>query len=143
MEAALRFIVYVIAAQGLDRFGVSGPAPLVRYLTAITLVAGFARFAGFTGLAGFIRVTCFSGGLRILARVVFAGVFVAILRSGARIAARIASARAIAILIGNGLLFGEQRFPVGDRNLIVIGVDFAKRQKAVPVSAILDKRSLQ
>ena len=37
----------------------------------------------------------------------------------------------------------QQPLPVGDRNLIVIRVDFAERQEAMPVAAILDEGRLQ
>ena len=117
MEPALRFIVYVVAAEGLDRFGGSGAGFLAGRLTIIFRIAAGLRIPGFS--------------------VLFA--FAAILRHSLGFAAR----RVIATFIGDGLLFFEQRFPVGDGNLIIVGVDFAKRQKTVPVSAIFDKRSLQ
>ena len=37
----------------------------------------------------------------------------------------------------------DQCLTVGDWNLIVVGMDFAKRKEAVPVSAVFDKGSLQ
>jgi hypothetical protein len=37
----------------------------------------------------------------------------------------------------------DQRLTVGNRNLIVIGVDFAEGQKAVAIAAILDKGGLE
>ena len=37
----------------------------------------------------------------------------------------------------------QQRFAVGDRQLVVIGVNLRKRQEAMTVSAIVNKRSLQ
>ena len=43
-----------------------------------------------------------------------------------------------------GLFVGlEERLPVGDRDLVVVGVDLAEREKPVPVAAILDERGLQ
>ncbi|GLH75242.1 hypothetical protein SSBR45G_01500 [Bradyrhizobium sp. SSBR45G] len=43
-----------------------------------------------------------------------------------------------------GALLGlDQRLPVGDRNLIVVGMDFAERQEAMAVAAILDEGGLQ
>jgi hypothetical protein len=63
-------------------------------------------------------------------------------------AARVAMARAAAVGTILGFLFGfavralvrlDQRLPVGDRNLIIIGVDFAEGQEAVAVAAILDE----
>ena len=41
------------------------------------------------------------------------------------------------------LLFVDQRLPVGDRDLIVVGVDFAERQEAVAIAAVVDERGLQ
>src|SRR6185312_14923969 len=41
------------------------------------------------------------------------------------------------------LFFLDQRLPVGDRNLIVVGMDFAERQEAMPVAAVIDETGLQ
>jgi hypothetical protein len=37
----------------------------------------------------------------------------------------------------------DQRLTVGDRNLVVVGVDFAEGQEAVAIAAIFDERGLQ
>jgi hypothetical protein len=70
-------------------------------------------------------------------------------------AARIAVARAATVTVGGavlalflglavGALVGlDQRLTVGDRDLIVIRVNFAERQEAVAVAAIFDERRLQ
>jgi hypothetical protein len=69
-------------------------------------------------------------------------------------AARIAVARTPAAVAGAvfgfflGLAMGalvglDQRLAIGDRNLIIVGVDFAEGQEAVTVAAILDKGRLQ
>ena len=70
-------------------------------------------------------------------------------------AARIAVARAATVAVGGaalalflGLAMGafvglDQRLTVGDRDLIVVRVDFAERQEAVAVAAIFDERRLQ
>ena len=43
-----------------------------------------------------------------------------------------------------GALVGfDQRLTVGDRNLIIVGMDFAEGQKAVTVAAVFDEGSLQ
>ncbi len=42
-----------------------------------------------------------------------------------------------------GCLFIEQRLPVGRRDLVVVGMDFAERQEAVAVAAVVDERRLQ
>ena len=39
--------------------------------------------------------------------------------------------------------FVDQGLPVGDRDLIVIGMDFAEGEEAVPVSAVIDESGLQ
>ncbi|WP_283842893.1 hypothetical protein [Bradyrhizobium semiaridum] len=43
-----------------------------------------------------------------------------------------------------GTLFGlDQRLTVGDRDLVIVGMDFAEGEEAVPVAAILDEGGLQ
>ena len=37
----------------------------------------------------------------------------------------------------------DQRLPVGNRDLVVIGMDFRERQEPVAVAAVLDKRRLE
>ena len=44
---------------------------------------------------------------------------------------------------GIGAFFGHQRLAVGDRDLIVVGMDFRKCKKAMPVSAVIDESGLQ
>jgi hypothetical protein len=67
-------------------------------------------------------------------------------------AARVAVARAAAVGAVLGLFFGlamgafvglDQRLPIGDRNLIIVRMDFAEGQKAVAVAAIFDEGGLQ
>jgi len=41
------------------------------------------------------------------------------------------------------LVLGNQRLPVGDRNLIVVGMDFAEGKKAVAIAAVVDEGGLQ
>ena len=40
-------------------------------------------------------------------------------------------------------LFAHQRFAVGDRDLVVVGVDFVEGQEAVAIAAIFDEGRLQ
>ena len=50
------------------------------------------------------------------------------------------------VVVGFGLqalLLGDQPFAVGDRDLIVVGMDFREGQEAVAVAAILHERRLQ
>ena len=67
-------------------------------------------------------------------------------------AARIAMARTAAVGAIFGFLFGlamgafvrlDQRLAIGDRNLIIVRMDFAEGEKAVTVAAILDEGGLQ
>src|SRR5690606_29574452 len=57
-------------------------------------------------------------------------------------AARMVVGLVIGITLG-ARLFGEQRLPVGDRNLVVVGMDFGKRQEPVTVAAVIDEGRLQ
>jgi hypothetical protein len=87
--------------------------------------------------------------LRILARALDHGALHAIaMAAAARIAmARTAAVGAVfALFLGlaMGALIGfDQRLPVGDRDLVIVGMDFAEGQEAVPVAAILDEGGLQ
>ena len=55
--------------------------------------------------------------------------------------------RVAVFLVGLGALgfgFGlKQRLPVGQRDLVVVGMDFREGEEAVPVSAVVDERGLQ
>jgi hypothetical protein len=41
------------------------------------------------------------------------------------------------------LFLGDQRLPVGDRDLIIVGMDFREGQEAVAVAAIVDEGGLE
>ena len=41
------------------------------------------------------------------------------------------------------LVLGDQRLPVGDRDLVVVGMDFAEGEKAVAIAAVVDEGGLQ
>src|SRR5262249_8984036 len=43
----------------------------------------------------------------------------------------------------SALLLGDQCLPVGDRDLIIVGMDFAEGQETVAVAAVIDQGSLQ
>ena len=61
-------------------------------------------------------------------------------------AAAVAARAAIVFVVGGALgaaFFVDQRLPVGDRDLIVIGMDFAEGEEAVAVAAVIDERGLQ
>ena len=42
-----------------------------------------------------------------------------------------------------GSFFVDQRLPVRDRNLVVVGVDFGEGEKPMPIAAVLDEGGLQ
>ena len=63
-------------------------------------------------------------------------------RLGAAAAAFVAAFFLVGFAIGTGV-FGQQRFAVGDRNLVIVGMDFAESQKAVAVAAIFDEGRLK
>ncbi len=53
---------------------------------------------------------------------------------------------AVDLVVGGALralILVDQRLPVGDRNLVIVRMDFGKRQKAVAVAAVIDKGGLQ
>ena len=79
-------------------------------------------------------------GLDRLALDLVAGMF-----AGAA-ALRTASGAVIGFDVGGALgafLFVDQRLPVGDRDLIVVGMDFAEGEEAVAIAAVIDEGGLQ
>nr|WP_283808060.1 MULTISPECIES: hypothetical protein [Bradyrhizobium] len=62
----------------------------------------------------------------------------------ARAAAAVGAVLALFLGLAMGLLLGlDQRLPVGDRDLIVVGMDFAEGEEAVAVAAIFDEGGLE
>jgi hypothetical protein len=47
------------------------------------------------------------------------------------------------LVTGGACVVFKQRLPVGDRDLIVVRMDFAEREEAVPVAAVIDERRLK
>ena len=50
------------------------------------------------------------------------------------------------LVVGGALrafFLGDQGFPVGDRDLIIVGMNFAEREEAVAVAAVVDEGGLQ
>ena len=89
------------------------------------------RFAGGEGGA---RNGLVAAGMRTLAMAVAAAI------------AAVVAARLIVgfVVIARGARIGvDQRLPVGDGDLVIIRMDFGKRQEAVAVAAIFDERRLQ
>src|SRR6185312_198602 len=67
---------------------------------------------------------------------------------GAAMTMTVAAAAGAMIGVGIGgalgaLFLGDQRLSVGDRDLIIIGMDFRKGEEAVPVAAVIDEGRLQ
>ncbi|WP_321576631.1 hypothetical protein [Bradyrhizobium barranii] len=62
----------------------------------------------------------------------------------ARPAAAVGAVLALFLGFAMGLFLGlDQRLPVGDRDLVVVGMDFAEGEEAVAVAAIFDKGGLE
>ena len=47
------------------------------------------------------------------------------------------------LFLGMLALFTQQCFAIFARNLVIVGMDFAERQEAVAIAAIIDERRLQ
>ena len=70
------------------------------------------------------------------------------IRSCRRCGAALGAPPRIVVGLGVGLALGalllvDQRLPVGDRDLIVVGMDFAEGEEAVAIAAVVDERRLQ
>ena len=104
------------------------------------------RFGRFSRLCRFGRSVA-SG--RVAARRIgeFAAQSVVVaVRGGMAIAAAAAARAPVDFIVGGALgalLFVDQGLPVGDRDLIVVRVDFAERQEAVAIAAVIDECGLQ
>ena len=130
---------------------------IMRMILVIMMVVVF-RFGlmmFFTGRVGVIGMLVPVIGLRRLRRIDACALDDLALDAIAMAAAAgVAVARTTAVAVGTvfALFFGlamgaliglDQRLTVGDRDLIVVRVDFAERQEAVAVAAIFDERRLQ
>jgi hypothetical protein len=49
----------------------------------------------------------------------------------------------LVVIAFGAVLFVEQRLPIGDRDLVVVRVDFAEGKETVPVAAVVDEGRLQ
>jgi hypothetical protein len=62
----------------------------------------------------------------------------------ARAAAAVGAVLALFLGFAMGLLIGlDQRLPIGDRDLIIVGMDFAEGEEAVAIAAIFDESGLE
>src|SRR2546423_7810394 len=67
------------------------------------------------------------------------------MRAVARTAAP-AARTALDLVLGvamRALFLGDQRLPVRDRDLVIVGMDFRERQEAVAIAAVVDKGGLE
>ncbi len=87
-------------------------------------------------VAGGIVVCCLAGDLVIIG----AGC------AGAAAAGLLAFALVVFLFLGKPGVLGfclEQRLPVGHRDLVIVGMNFAERQEPVPVAAVFNECGLQ
>ena len=135
----------------------------------VTLVVVMARLGGLIGLAlavmnmSFVNMS-FAAVMRLLiVRLLAVTVILAMIRAGsldhaalhavalaATACVAVARAAAVGTVFGfflglaMGALIGfDQRLTIGDRDLIIVGMDFAEGQEAMAVAAILDEGRLQ
>ncbi|WP_283806094.1 hypothetical protein [Bradyrhizobium sp. ORS 375] len=100
----------------------------------VRLVVGLMTF-------GVNRLTAL-GGLHDLALNALAAA--AAPRAAVTVATAVGAVLALFLGLAVGPLLGlDQRLPVGDRDLIVVGMDFAEGEEAVAVAAVLDEGRLQ
>ena len=102
--------------------------------------AVFAALIGLGGLRGIDRGVLDDVALDPFAMAAAAGVAVA------RTAAVTAGGAVLAFFLGlaMGAFVGfDQRLTVGDRDLVIVGMDFAEGEEAVAVAAIFDEGRLQ
>ena len=89
---------------------------------------------------------CFPGGQRIaLHRFVAAGVRTLAVSIAAAARAAVAAMMIVGFfVVACGACVGlDQRLPVGDRDLVIVRVDFGERQESVAIAAVFDERRLQ
>ena len=125
------------------RYEIGGGRRRRRHFGLRRLLGREAAQSGFAGQCFHVRLA--------LAGDLFALHHVAIARSfGAAMAAAIAATSAARAVVGVGVgvarvafFLRDQRLPVGNRDLVVVGMDFGERQEAVAVAAVIDERRLQ
>jgi hypothetical protein len=148
-------IVMVIVIMGMMiiviMFAMVVVVMIVAFVLAMMLRVGVQMFALMRSAFGVLRPRLALDGLgrvRVdtsddvaldaLAMTAAAGVAVA------RAAAALGAVLGLFLGFAMGLLFGlDQRLPVGDRDLVVVGMDFAEGEEAVAVAAIFDEGGLK
>ncbi len=153
-SSAGRSIAVSAAVSGI---GASGdPAPAAdsgarRFRLVDGFVGGGRRRSGFVACAGFRQHLLAAGrhGAEIVVGRFHGRALDLVPRPPCRplaAAALPAAGAAVGLDVGGALLallLGDQRLPVGDRDLIVVGMNFAEGQEAVAVAAVVDERRLQ
>src|SRR5712671_1065583 len=163
----VRVVVVGLVGPMLGRFiragirGLGGPMlALARGLVGLTHLVGVAlgrrvaagidssRMAGFAGGVAARRVAsgCVGRDRLALHDVAAAALGRALVRPVAPRAA--ATAASAAIRLGLGVAMGafllvDQRLPVGDGDLVIVGMNFAEGEEAVAVAAVIDEGSLK
>jgi hypothetical protein len=148
-------IVMVIVIMGMmiivTMFAMVMVVMIVAFVLSVMLRVGVQMFIPMRSAFGVLRSRLALDGLgrvRVetsddvaldaLAMTAAAGVAVA------RAAAALGAVLALFLGLAMGLFFGlDQRLPVGDRDLVVVGMDFAEGEEAVTVAAIFDERGLK
>jgi hypothetical protein len=128
MVVGLVIVLAVMLRIGVQMFALVRRALAVRGLTLDRLGRGTG-----TGLEAFDNVAA-----NAIAVPSAAGVAVA------RAAAAVGAVLALLLGLAMGLFLGlDQRLPVGDRDLVVVRMDFAEGEEAVAVAAIFDEGGLE
>ncbi len=140
----------------VDRGGDRGAGVFVACLGRLVVIVGLGRLGGRDGRLGLAdgRLGCVvlvgaNGlqGVRLRALLVAAAAILAAApaASAAPVAAAALLGFAVLVFLRPSLLGlgAEQRLPVGDGDLVIVGMDFAEGQEAMAVAAILDERGLQ
>src|SRR5215831_5004199 len=122
----------VVAGCGIDVLAVLSIALYLRVGVGVERGVGRRRFCAVIGDAVVDR----------LARNRLRGAFGSAVTRGAASHAGAAIGFGFRIAVG-ALFLVDQRLPIGDRYLVVIWVDFAERQEAVAVAAIVHEGGLQ
>jgi hypothetical protein len=149
--------------RGRSIVGVTGVIVVVVMMIVMMRVFGVVRFVAVIVLMTVMIVMRVFGVSLALVRMIVVGgccrLGIGVFDDGALhalatvAAARIAMARATAAVmavlvlflrLAMGALVGlDQRLTIGDRDLIIVGMDFAEGEEAVPIAAIFDKGRLQ
>ncbi|WP_305825900.1 hypothetical protein [Bradyrhizobium sp. CCBAU 53351] len=147
-------MMIVVIMLAMSRFALIVVVVIVAFVLATVLCIGVRMLAVVQGALGMLRLRRaldrLGGGIsagveafddvaaHALAMTTAAGVAVA------RTAASVGAVLALLFGLTMGLFLGlDQRLPVGDRDLIVVGMDFTEGEEAVAVAAIFDEGGLE